>query len=137
MLDKSRRTGLKRPGAPDSPDHNRRLLAVAGSSGQTYRSEGIHATGRFGHRAGSRRGGQATSGRRRLAQGGRDATMGPARLTRDARNVLLLAADEARALKHTMVGTEHILLGLLREEHGLAARLLNSLEITLADVRGR
>jgi ATP-dependent Clp protease ATP-binding subunit ClpC len=63
--------------------------------------------------------------------------MGPARLTRDARNVLLLAADEARALKHTMVGTEHILLGLLREEHGLAARLLNSLEITLADVRGR
>jgi hypothetical protein len=48
MLDKSRRTGLKRPGAHDSPDHNRRLLAVAGSSGQTYRSEGIHATGRFG-----------------------------------------------------------------------------------------
>jgi ATP-dependent Clp protease ATP-binding subunit ClpA len=80
-------------------------------------------------RVGSRRSGQATSGRRRPAQAG------PARLTRGARNVLLLAQDEARALKHAQVGSEHILLGLLREEHGLAARLLASLGITLAEVR--
>jgi ATP-dependent Clp protease ATP-binding subunit ClpA len=80
-------------------------------------------------RVGSHRSGQATGGRRRPAQAG------PARLTRGARNVLLLAQDEARALKHTQVGSEHILLGLLREEHGLAARLLASLGITLAEVR--
>ena len=80
-------------------------------------------------RLGSRRSGQATGGLRRPAQAG------PARLTRGARNVLLLAQDEARALKHAQVGCEHILLGLLREENGLAARLLASLGITLAEVR--
>jgi hypothetical protein len=86
--------------------------------------------------AGSHRGGQATSGRRRLTQAVGDATRGPARLTRGVRNVLL-AQGEARALRHTQVGSEHILLGLLCEEHGLAARLLASLGITLAEVRGQ
>jgi ATP-dependent Clp protease ATP-binding subunit ClpA len=85
-------------------------------------------------RAGSHRGGRATSGRRRPTRAVGDATTGPARLTRGARNALLLAQEEARALKHTHVGSEHILLGLLREEHGLAARLLASLGITLAEV---
>jgi ATP-dependent Clp protease ATP-binding subunit ClpA len=86
-------------------------------------------------RARSHRGGQATSGRRAPTQAVGDATTGPARLTRGARNVLLLAQGEARALKHTQVDSEHILLALLREEHGLAARLLASLGITLAEVR--
>ena len=50
------------------------------------------------------------------------------RFTERARQVVVLAQDEARALKHNYIGTEHILLGLLREEEGLAARVLESLE---------
>ena len=46
-------------------------------------------------------------------------------------------ADEARALKHNYIGTEHILLGLLREEEGLAARVLESLDITVEEVRAQ
>src|SRR6266571_1935905 len=50
------------------------------------------------------------------------------RFTERARQVVVLAQDEARALKHNYIGTEHILLGLLREEEGLAARVLESLD---------
>ena len=57
------------------------------------------------------------------------------RCTERARQVVVLAQDEARALKHNYIGTEHILLGLLREEEGLAARVLDSLDITVEDVR--
>jgi ATP-dependent Clp protease ATP-binding subunit ClpC len=46
-----------------------------------------------------------------------------------------LAQDEARALRHNYIGTEHILLGLLREEEGLAARVLESLDVTVEEVR--
>jgi ATP-dependent Clp protease ATP-binding subunit ClpC len=46
-----------------------------------------------------------------------------------------LAQDEARGLRHNYIGTEHILLGLLREEEGLAARVLESLNVTLQDAR--
>jgi ATP-dependent Clp protease ATP-binding subunit ClpA len=49
--------------------------------------------------------------------------------------VVVLAQEEARALKHNYIGTEHILLGLLREEDGLAARVLESFEITVDLVR--
>ena len=49
----------------------------------------------------------------------------------------MLAQDEARALKHNYIGTEHILLGLLREEEGLAARVLESLDITVEEVRAQ
>lgn len=45
------------------------------------------------------------------------------------KKVLALAAEESRALNHTYVGTEHILLGLLREGDGVAARVLKSLEV--------
>ena len=48
------------------------------------------------------------------------------RFTERARQVVVLAQDEARALKHNYIGTEHILLGLVREEEGLAARVLES-----------
>jgi ATP-dependent Clp protease ATP-binding subunit ClpA len=51
--------------------------------------------------------------------------------------VVVLAQEEARTLQHNYIGTEHILLGLLREEDGLAARALESLEITLHRVRAQ
>src|ERR687885_1186749 len=46
------------------------------------------------------------------------------RFTERARQVVVLAQEEARTLKHNYIGTEHILLGLLREDEGLAARIL-------------
>src|ERR671931_431330 len=48
------------------------------------------------------------------------------RFTERARQVVVLAQEEARTLKHNYIGTEHILLGLLREEEGLAARVLEN-----------
>ena len=59
------------------------------------------------------------------------------RFTERARQVVVLAQDEARALKHNYIGTEHILLGLLREEEGLAARVLESFDITIEEARAR
>jgi ATP-dependent Clp protease ATP-binding subunit ClpC len=57
------------------------------------------------------------------------------RFTERSRQIVVLAQDEARALGHNYIGTEHILLGLLREEEGLAARVLESLDITVEEVR--
>lgn len=57
------------------------------------------------------------------------------RFTERARQVVVLAQDEARTLRHNYIGTEHILLGLLREEEGLAARVLYSLNVTVGGVR--
>jgi len=51
------------------------------------------------------------------------------------KKVLSLAAKEAKALNHTYVGTEHILLGLLREGDGVAARVLKSLDIDIEQTR--
>src|SRR5919201_678145 len=59
------------------------------------------------------------------------------RFTERARHVVVLAQGEARGLKHNSIGTEHILLGLLREEEGLAARVLESLDITVEEVRAQ
>jgi ATP-dependent Clp protease ATP-binding subunit ClpC len=59
------------------------------------------------------------------------------RFTERARQVVVLAQDEARALRHDYIGTEHLLLGLLREEDGLGARVLESLDITLEPTRDR
>ncbi len=59
------------------------------------------------------------------------------RFTERARQVVVLASDEARTLKHNYIGTEHILLGLLREEEGLAARVLDSFDITVEEVRAQ
>jgi ATP-dependent Clp protease ATP-binding subunit ClpC len=56
------------------------------------------------------------------------------RFTPRARQVVVLAHDEARAFRHDHIGTEHILLGLLREEN-LAARVLDSFDITVERVR--
>jgi len=51
------------------------------------------------------------------------------------KKVLSLAAKEAKALNHTYVGTEHILLGLLREGDGVAARVLKSLDVDIEQTR--
>jgi ATP-dependent Clp protease ATP-binding subunit ClpC len=57
------------------------------------------------------------------------------RFTERARQSVVLATQEARALRHNYIGTEHLLLGLLREEEGLAARVLNGLDVTAERVR--
>jgi ATP-dependent Clp protease ATP-binding subunit ClpC len=55
--------------------------------------------------------------------------------TSRAKKVLEFAMAEARELNHSYVGTEHLLLGLLREEKGIAAQVLNSLGISLEEAR--
>ena len=57
------------------------------------------------------------------------------RFTDRARRVVVLAQEEARMLNHNYIGTEHILLGLIHEGDGVAARTLESLEISLDAVR--
>jgi ATP-dependent Clp protease ATP-binding subunit ClpC len=57
------------------------------------------------------------------------------RFTDRARRVLVLAQEEARLLNHSFIGTEHILLGLIHEGEGVAAKALDSLGITLEAVR--
>jgi ATP-dependent Clp protease ATP-binding subunit ClpC len=59
------------------------------------------------------------------------------RFTERARQVVVLAQDEARGFKHNYIGTEHLLLGLLREQEGLAARALESLGVTVEKVRAQ
>src|SRR5262245_10454028 len=55
--------------------------------------------------------------------------------TSRAKKVLELAMSEARELDHSYVGTEHLLLGLLREEKGIAAQVLTDAGLTLAKAR--
>jgi ATP-dependent Clp protease ATP-binding subunit ClpA len=57
------------------------------------------------------------------------------RFTDRARRVVVLAQEEARMLNHNYIGTEHILLGLIHEGEGVAARALESLGISLETVR--
>jgi ATP-dependent Clp protease ATP-binding subunit ClpA len=59
------------------------------------------------------------------------------RFTDRARRVVVLSQEEARLLKHGHIGTEHLLLGLIREEQGIAARALAALGIELDAVRDR
>lgn len=56
-------------------------------------------------------------------------------MTERARQVVVLSQEEARTLKHNYLGTEHILLGLLREEEGIAARVLEGFDVTAERVR--
>jgi excisionase family DNA binding protein len=69
-----------------------------------------------------------------IGRGGK-AVEGQVGLTPRAKKVMELAVDEARRLGHHYVGTEHLLLGLVREGDGIAAGVLESLGITLANVR--
>jgi prophage maintenance system killer protein len=78
---------------------------------------------------------------RRWLPGGRKRPAGPkdpfARFTDRARQATALAQEEARLLNHNYLGTEHLLLGLLRERDGVAARALASLGISLQAVRAQ
>ena len=56
-------------------------------------------------------------------------------LTPRAKKVVELAVDEARRMNHTYIGTEHLLIGLLREGEGVAAGVLESLNVSLDKVR--
>lgn len=62
-------------------------------------------------------------------------TIGNIPFTPRAKKVLALSASEARGLGHSYVGTEHILLGLLREGEGIAARVLENLGVDLDETR--
>jgi ATP-dependent Clp protease ATP-binding subunit ClpC len=57
------------------------------------------------------------------------------KFTKRAKQVLQLATEEARAFNHPYIGTEHILLGLIRESEGIAARVLDDLGVKLAQAR--
>ncbi len=59
------------------------------------------------------------------------------RFTDRARRVVVLAQEEARLLNHSYIGTEHILLGLIHEGEGVAAKALESLNISLEAVRSQ
>ena len=59
------------------------------------------------------------------------------RFTDRARRVVVLAQEEARLLNHSYIGTEHILLGLIHEGEGVAAKALESLGISLEAVRSQ
>ncbi|MFZ9750980.1 MAG: ATP-dependent Clp protease ATP-binding subunit, partial [Candidatus Nanopelagicales bacterium] len=59
------------------------------------------------------------------------------RFTDRARRVVVLAQEEARMLNHNYIGTEHILLGLIHEGEGVAAKSLEALEIRLEQVRAQ
>jgi len=59
------------------------------------------------------------------------------RFTEQARQVVVFAQDEARALGHNYIGTEHLLLALLRDEDGYPARVLESFGVHGHAVRAR
>jgi len=72
----------------------------------------------------------------KIVQSGPDmVTMGKLPHTPRAKKVLELAIEEARNLNHNYVGTEHLLLGLLRDQEGVATRVLINLGLKLEDVR--
>jgi len=58
------------------------------------------------------------------------------RFTEEGRRVVVFAQEEARELRHAYIGTEHLLLGMLRQSAGPAGRVLNSLGVELEPVRG-
>ncbi len=66
---------------------------------------------------------------------GEKSTAGEIGLTSRAKKVIELAVDEARRLNHNYIGTEHLLIGLMREGEGVAAGVLESLGVNLDKVR--
>jgi ATP-dependent Clp protease ATP-binding subunit ClpA len=58
------------------------------------------------------------------------------RFTEQARHVVVLAQEEARTFKHDHIGTEHLLLGLLRAHDGVGVQMLESFDVTVERVRG-
>ena len=73
----------------------------------------------------------------KIVQSGPDmVTMGKLPQTPRVRQILQYAMEEACSLDHRYVGTEHLLLGLLREQEGVAAQVLMNMGLKLEDVRG-
>ncbi|MBM3891177.1 MAG: ATP-dependent Clp protease ATP-binding subunit, partial [Verrucomicrobia bacterium] len=72
---------------------------------------------------------------RQVGSGPETKTIGGVPYTPRVKKVLALASKEARALNHSYVGTEHILLGLLREGDGVAARVLKNLDVDIERTR--
>jgi ATP-dependent Clp protease ATP-binding subunit ClpC len=73
---------------------------------------------------------------KKIVQSGPDAvTMGKLPQTPRAKKVIEYSIEEARNLNHNYVGTEHLLLGLLREQEGIASQVLVNLGLKLEDVR--
>jgi ATP-dependent Clp protease ATP-binding subunit ClpC len=70
-----------------------------------------------------------------VGQGPQTKMVGNVPFTPRSKKVLQLAAAEAQALNHTYIGTEHILLGLLREGEGVAAQVMRNLEVDLDTAR--
>ena len=59
------------------------------------------------------------------------------RFTERARKVMAIANEQVQRFNHKYIGTEHILLGLLRVDDGVAAQVLNNLGVNLEDARLR
>jgi predicted dehydrogenase len=72
---------------------------------------------------------------KQVGRGPEQMVIGNIPYTPRVKKVLALAAKEAKALNHTYIGTEHILLGLLREGDGAASRILTSLGVNAANTR--
>ena len=66
-----------------------------------------------------------------MESGKSDMTADEVPYTTRAKKVLEFSVAEARSLKHSYVGTEHLLLGLLREEKGVAAQVLEEVDVTI------
>lgn len=75
--------------------------------------------------------------RKAVGEGPQTKVEGEIPFTPRAKKVLQLAMAEAQAMNHTYVGTEHILLGLLREGEGIAAQVLRNLDVDLESVRAQ
>ncbi len=71
-----------------------------------------------------------------LHPGGQTQVLGELPFTPRAKKVLELAAEEARSMGHNYIGTEHLLLGLLKEQEGIASQVLTSLGLNIHKVRG-
>jgi ATP-dependent Clp protease ATP-binding subunit ClpC len=72
---------------------------------------------------------------KRVARGTRKLTLGEIPFTPRAKRVLELSIEEAALMGHNYIGTEHILLGLIREGEGIAASILEDLRVDLSEVR--
>ena len=70
-----------------------------------------------------------------VSSGSETLVLGEVPLNQEARSALNHAVDEARKMNHTYIGTEHLLLGLLREERGVACQVLQSLGMEIELVR--
>jgi ATP-dependent Clp protease ATP-binding subunit ClpC len=74
---------------------------------------------------------------RAVGSGPETKVIGEVPLTVKARRVIELSLEEAKQLKHSYIGTEHLLLGLIKEGEGVAAQVLNNLGVDLEETRKR